>query len=189
MELDRSFEFRGFFGIGPDYQNRESAGWVESIPPAIEDFGTVSMTNIEGLFDLLNPANLIGIFTEDDEPESRLAPPPTGVPTPEVDEDGGRPVSIIGVARLFADSESAAEVFFLFMIVNSFIGIFNLIPLLPLDGGHAAVATYERGRQLVTGKHHRVDAAKLVPVTWMVILALVGFGLWAAALDIFSWPG
>ncbi len=76
---------------------------------------------------------------------------------------------------------------FLFAVVNIFIGIFNLVPLLPLDGGHAAIATYERSRELVTRKPHRVDAAKLVPVTWVVILFLVGLGLWTTTLDIFSW--
>jgi membrane-associated protease RseP (regulator of RpoE activity) len=74
------------------------------------------------------------------------------------------------------------------MIVNSFIGLFNLLPVLPLDGGHAAVATYERARELVTRKPHRVDAAKLIPLTWLVVFGLVAFGIWVAALDIFSWP-
>ena len=72
-------------------------------------------------------------------------------------------------------------------MVNIFIGIFNLLPLLPLDGGHALIATYERVRELVTRKAHRVDAAKLIPITWLVIMALVGVGVWTAALDIFSW--
>ena len=61
------------------------------------------------------------------------------------------------------------------------------MPLLPLDGGHAAIATYEKARSVVTRKPHRVDAAKLVPVTWLVILALVVLGVWTTALDIFSW--
>ncbi len=29
-------------------------------------------------------------------------------------------------------------------ILNIFVGVFNMMPLLPLDGGHAAIAVYER---------------------------------------------
>jgi len=80
-------------------------------------------------------------------------------------------------------------VIFLLSIVNIFIGAFNLVPVLPLDGGHAAMATYERTRSLVTRKPYRVDAAKLIPVTWVVIVLLGLLGVWTAALDTFSWPG
>jgi membrane-associated protease RseP (regulator of RpoE activity) len=94
---------------------------------------------------------------------------------------------VVGIGRLISCSESADQVLFLFAVVNIFIGIFNLVPLLPLDGGHAAIATYERSRGLIARKPHRVDAAKLVPVTWVVVLLLVGLGLWTTILDIFSW--
>ena len=114
--------------------------------------------------------------------------PRTDVPASQCDgPDTNRPLSVVGIGRLISCSESADQVVFLFAVVNIFIGIFNLVPLLPLDGGHAAIATYERSRELVTRKPHRVDAAKLVPVTWVVILFLVGLGLWTTTLDIFSW--
>ena len=36
-------------------------------------------------------------------------------------------------------------------MLNVFIGIFNLVPLLPLDGGHVAIATYEKIRSMLRG--------------------------------------
>ena len=41
--------------------------------------------------------------------------------------------------------------------VNISIGILNMIPLLPLDGGHVAIATYERLRS-IGGRRHMVDS-------------------------------
>jgi len=182
--------FRGFFGVGPSFAEPVDRGLGESIGLGITDFGTIAKTNLVGLIDLANPANWFG----DDEPEvERRAAALQPARTEEVVPDGcdgpdtNRPLSIVGIGRLISCSDSADQVLFLFAVVNIFIGIFNLVPLLPLDGGHAAIATYEKTRSVVTRKPHRVDAAKLIPVTWLVILGLVGLGVWTTVLDIFSW--
>lgn len=192
VELNSSPAFRGFFGVGPVLVDQPDPSASESIGLAFDDFATVSRTNVTGLAGAINPARWLGL-TDDEVVERRatMILPSQGnqAPLPQpVDEDGNRPVSMIGIGRLFAESESVDQVLFLFVVVNIFIGIFNLVPLLPLDGGHAAIATYERIRGLATGTRHRVDAAKLIPVTWVVMLLLVGLGVWAAVLDIVSWP-
>ena len=61
--------------------------------------------------------------------------------------------------------------------INIFIGVFNLVPLLPFDGGHAAIAIYERiqeRRRHVKGRYF-VDVAKLLPLTyaWWLVLGLL----------------
>ena len=60
-------------------------------------------------------------------------------------------------------------------------------PLLPLDGGHAAIATYERIRSR-KGKKYVADINKLIPVTWVVITVLVGIALLALYRDIVDLP-
>ena len=62
--------------------------------------------------------------------------------------DENRPVSILGAARFGSEivGEGAFAFLAFFASINIFLGIFNLIPLLPLDGGHVAIATYERLR-------------------------------------------
>ena len=62
--------------------------------------------------------------------------------------------------------------------VNLFLGLFNFVPLLPLDGGHIAGALYEavrRGLARVRGRPDpgHVDVAKLLPVAYVVALAFL----------------
>jgi len=190
VTLNRATPFRGFFGVGPEFVAVPDRGLGDSIGSAVGDFGTIARTNIDGLIDLANPTTW---GADDDGQVVRRAAeinsaPTTDVPASQCDgPDTNRPLSVVGIGRLISCSESADQVIFLFAVVNIFVGIFNLVPLLPLDGGHAAIATYERVRGLITGKPYRVDAAKLIPVTWLVILLLVGLGLWTTTLDIFSW--
>ena len=92
------------------------------------------------------------------------------------------PVSIVGGGRIAGETASHDEfaasekVVFLVMLVagfNLFIGLFNFIPLLPLDGGHIAGALWEaarRGLARIFGRPDPgyVDVAKLLPVAYAV---------------------
>jgi membrane-associated protease RseP (regulator of RpoE activity) len=71
----------------------------------------------------------------------------------------------------------------LFAFVNIAIGVLNLLPLLPLDGGHAAIAIYERIRS-IRGRRHMADVSRLLPVTYAVFLFLVLIGVSSIYLDI-----
>ena len=87
------------------------------------------------------------------------------------DED--RVISIYGVARIGADTseDSIGSFLLLLAIVNISVGVLNLIPLLPLDGGHAAIAIYERIRSR-GGRRHMADVSRLLPLTYAVVLFL-----------------
>lgn len=93
--------------------------------------------------------------------------------------------SPIGVARLAAQAAESgpADAIFVLFLINVFLGLFNLVPLLPLDGGHVAVAVYERLRSR-RGRSYHADAAKLLPLTYAVFLIIVFLGVTAAYLDI-----
>jgi membrane-associated protease RseP (regulator of RpoE activity) len=88
-------------------------------------------------------------------------------------EDEARPISIFGVARIGADAaeNNLAEVLILMAVVNVSIGLINLMPLLPLDGGHIAIAVYERVRSR-KGRRHMADVSRLLPLTYAVVLLL-----------------
>ena len=73
------------------------------------------------------------------------------------------------------------------ILVNVFVGVFNLVPLLPFDGGHVAIATYERVRS-IGGRRHMADASRLVPVTWAVVSLLVAITVVALYRDIVDFP-
>ena len=77
-----------------------------------------------------------------------------------------------------------AVLMFLFAI-NVFVGIFNMVPLLPLDGGHVAIATYEKIASTIKGRRVQVDVQRLMPITAAVLAVLLVMGLSALYLDIF----
>ena len=101
------------------------------------------------------------------------------------------PVSIVGGGRLAGETVShddfpvADKTAFLLMLIggfNFFIGMFNFVPLLPLDGGHIASALWEavrRGFARLRGKADPgyVDAAKLLPIAYVVASCLLVMGV------------
>ena len=101
--------------------------------------------------------------------------------------DENRMMSIYGAVRIGTQlsEEGWGPVLLLFFTINIFIGILNMAPLPPLDGGHAAVAIYERIRSR-GGKRYHIDMAKLMPLTYAVVLGLVTLGGAALYLDIVS---
>ncbi|MBK5289004.1 MAG: site-2 protease family protein, partial [Acidimicrobiia bacterium] len=70
--------------------------------------------------------------------------------------------------------------------INVFVALFNLLPLPPLDGGHAAVAIYEGIASKVRGRRVRADYQKLMPVMAVVVVVILMFGLSTLYLDIRS---
>jgi membrane-associated protease RseP (regulator of RpoE activity) len=74
-------------------------------------------------------------------------------------------------------------VFILLASVNVFVGVFNMFPLLPFDGGHAAIATYERIRSR-RGRQYQADISKMVPVATTVVGLLVILLLTGLYLDV-----
>ena len=73
---------------------------------------------------------------------------------------------------------------FLMIVLNVFIGLFNLIPLLPFDGGHVAIATYERIREIGRTERYHADLTKMLPVAYGVVLFMVTIGVMALYADI-----
>ena len=73
---------------------------------------------------------------------------------------------------------------FLLAAINVFVALFNLIPLPPLDGGHAAVAIYEGVASKLRGRRVQVDYQKILPVAAIVVVVIVMFGLSTMYLDL-----
>ncbi|CAN5342654.1 site-2 protease family protein [soil metagenome] len=161
----------GFLGVTPTARLvTETGGPIYTV----EQMGSMAVDTAEALIHL--PAKVFDVGQAIIGLEDRAA---------------DSPVSIVGGGRLAGETASsdtfpAAEKFvFLLMLVagfNFFIGIFNFIPLLPLDGGHIASALWEAVRRGVARIRGRpdpgyVDAAKLLPVAYVVASALLVMGV------------
>jgi membrane-associated protease RseP (regulator of RpoE activity) len=70
-------------------------------------------------------------------------------------------------------------------VFNIFIGIFNLLPVLPFDGGHVVIATYEAIRSR-KGKRYYADVTKMIPVAMTVVALLSVLFLGSLYLDVFD---
>ena len=109
----------------------------------------------------------------------------------------GNVASVVGAARETGQAVAANvgweyKVSFVLLLIaslNIFVGVFNLLPLLPLDGGHVAVVIWERIKALFARLRRKpdpgmVDYRKLVPVSFSIFLVLVVFGVMLILADI-----
>ncbi len=104
------------------------------------------------------------------------------------------PISVVGASVLGGDAAGlGAWWLFLFLLatLNLFVGVLNLLPLLPLDGGHIAVNLYEALRNAVRRAFGRpngppVDYNRLMPLTYAFIIVLIGVGALSITADIIN---
>jgi membrane-associated protease RseP (regulator of RpoE activity) len=109
------------------------------------------------------------------------------------DPDG--PVGVVGVSRISGEVAAAdappswriAQFLAIVASLNLFLFLFNLLPILPLDGGHVAGALFEGARRQVARVRGRpdpgpVDVARMLPVAYTVAMVLIAVSviiLWA----------
>jgi membrane-associated protease RseP (regulator of RpoE activity) len=109
----------------------------------------------------------------------------------------GNVSSVVGLARDTGDAVAAPvgwqyKVEFILLLVaelNIFVGVINLLPLLPLDGGHIAVVLWEMVRSRVARWRRRpdpglVDYRKVVPVMFSLFMVLALFSVLVMLADI-----
>ncbi|MGN6681576.1 MAG: M50 family metallopeptidase [Streptosporangiaceae bacterium] len=168
-----------FLGVSPTVVfNR--AGPVRGVSFAGSQFGSIASQSVTALGRI--PKAIPYLFSKD-----RAATP------------GGNVSSVVGAAHLTGDfvaahigwQQKVSVVLLIIIEVNIFVGIFNLLPLLPLDGGHLAFVLFERARYWTARLFHRrdpgpVDIKRLIPVSVGVFALIVAFGLLLIAADIIN---
>jgi membrane-associated protease RseP (regulator of RpoE activity) len=154
---DGSSAFLGVSTVMP-VALEQRAWWTSPWHSASAIAGQMWMST-RGVVTVLNPANVFSHLAGDSaDPMTR---PTTLVGITAVSDDVGQSGGFTGVIELLA-------------FLNVFVGVFNLFPLLPLDGGHAAIATYERVREGRTRTRYHADVARLAPLT-MAVVAMLAF--------------
>ena len=164
----------GYLGVGPEFAWEPQP--VSAVPAYMWDLTTRSVVALVSL-----PVRLYELVSD------------TLIGGQERSADS--PVSVVGASRLGGDIAAmdeplrakAATFLGLIASLNLFLFLFNLIPILPLDGGHVAGALYEAVRRRLARWRGRpdpgpVDIARLMPVAYVASGALLLMGvivIWA----------
>jgi membrane-associated protease RseP (regulator of RpoE activity) len=160
---------RAYFGVMADDWGWKDLGVIESVGQSITDIGATITGSVKGVVVALNPMNSIRHLTK--SPEATLETRPTTV------------VGISDFSGTVGRSDGLKGVLALLASINVFVGVFNMFPLLPFDGGHAAIAIYERVRSR-KGRLYRADINKMVPLATLVVGLLSLLLLTGLYLDI-----
>jgi membrane-associated protease RseP (regulator of RpoE activity) len=169
---------QGFIGI-------EEAAATASVNPlrAIGDAGTSLGHATTGEFSALvhafSPSGLSSIYHQ--VTNSKVAAHAADNPS-----SSERPVSVIGAGDIGAQAVHAGIQYLLalLIIINIAFGLLNMLPLMPFDGGHVAVAVYEWIRTKKGQPYYRADITKLFPVLAPFLALLVVFAVSLIFLDI-----
>ena len=159
---------RAFLGVFASDWTFERLNPLVAVGRSVGDIGMTVRESTGSMLTVLNPVNSLRQIADENAPAEQR--PTTVVGMSQVGGSVGRSQGIAGVLRLLA-------------YVNVFVGAFNMIPLLPFDGGHAAMATYERIRSR-RGRPYRADAAKMIPVATAVVGLLLVLFVTGLYLDI-----
>jgi membrane-associated protease RseP (regulator of RpoE activity) len=151
----------GYFGAAPEVA-RDFPGIFGTIGATVRGIGEAIGQSFSGLWQMVIglPELVMSVFGGSEEVLDEV-----------------RPISPIGLVRLAGPLESTLT---MLALVNVFVGVLNFIPLYPFDGGHFAVALYEK----VTRR--TPDVTKLLPVAAVVIIFLITVGFLGIYLDIFK---
>ena len=165
---------QGYLGIGlEDLVARTSP--LAAVPASFQKVGYFTWLTSIALVHVFSPGEFTSLFHQVTSPKVAT--------NPVVQQN--RPSSIVGITRIAVQSTHAGIGVLLevLMAVNLSIGLLNMIPMLPLDGGYVAVATYERLRTRREKRYH-ADINRLVPYAYAFMAVLVLLFLSTVYLDI-----
>ncbi len=102
------------------------------------------------------------------------------------------PISVVGASIIGGDTvDHGLWVMFWFFLaqLNFVLGAVNLLPLLPFDGGHIAIATYEKLRDMFRRARRMAPAMpvnylKLMPATYVVLVVVGAYMLLTVTADL-----
>lgn len=172
----------------------ETVGPVEGLVKAPQQFGEIFAISVKGLGSFFSPSGIssfgsqVGNAQQDSkaakqadsdnsetcaEKAAAIAKDPSGSATASGSSTGeNRILSIYGLVRI-GSSVDVVSLVTLFALINIFIGIFNLVPLLPFDGGHVAIAVYENIQEKrLHRRRYFADVTRLLPLTYGVVIVL-----------------
>jgi membrane-associated protease RseP (regulator of RpoE activity) len=164
----------GFLGVSPSIETR-AVGAFDAIGESFKTMGDITVGTANGIGHIFSPSGLAQYsknFTSN-APKSGSA------------ADRARPRSLVGIVDE-ASGIVHGDLWALLWVlggISLILALFNTLPLLPFDGGHAAVVLYEWIASKLTRRSVRVDYRRLMPMTVFVLAVFLTLGLSAMFLD------
>lgn len=173
-EDGKTFGRLGVVASGILDRQREYVGVAEAVPETFRTFGRYAWTSVVAVKETFAPSNLAKIADQVGGGKSRT----------EL-----RPTSPYGIGSLMLDAMKSLYLFLvLFIAINVFVGMFNLLPVLPLDGGHLAVLGIEAVVSKVRRRPFEFDQRHLMPITIAVLALLMIIFVSSFYLDVVDTP-
>ncbi|MCU1357924.1 MAG: peptidase [Acidimicrobiales bacterium] len=182
----------GYVGIGQDEPPVERLGVGQSLVETPKQFASLVQVSLQGLGKFFSPGGIsdfagqVGharkdhsavaastVANKDGRSSSHLE---TSSEAGVGSVNPNRVMSIVGLVHVGSASAAVdpAGLITLFAVINIFIGVFNLAPLLPFDGGHVVLAVYEKIQEVrLRRRRYFADVGRLLPVVYAVTLLLV----------------
>jgi membrane-associated protease RseP (regulator of RpoE activity) len=164
----------GYLGVG--IENFGARGsWYSAIPGSFTEVASLIGLGAHAIVHVFSPGEFASLFHQVTTPSAAVNP----------HNQLTRPDSIVGVVRLAVQSteNGAGQLLLILAAVNIFVGMLNMLPMLPLDGGYVAIATYERLRTR-RGVRYQADVNKLVPFVYAFMAVLLFLFATTLFLDI-----
>ncbi len=149
--------------------------WYAAIPGSVTEVGSLFGTAVHAIVHVFSPGEFSSLFHQ--------VASPTAATNPK--NQLTRPESIVGVVRIAVQSTQTGpgDLLLILMAVNIFVGVLNMLPMLPLDGGYVAIATYERLRSR-RGVRYHADVNKMAPFAYAFMGVLLVLFACTLFLDI-----
>ncbi|HEV2994176.1 MAG TPA: site-2 protease family protein [Acidimicrobiia bacterium] len=166
---------KGFLGVSPGEAYRP-VGLLGAIPESFKQIADLTTGTAGAVAHLVSPSGV----AQYSQNFTSKAPAASSAAAQD------RPVSIIGIVTEGSQLVNGNVWALLWLLgsISLLLALFNLLPVLPFDGGHAVVVCYEWVASKVQHRTVRVDFRKLMPVTAVVLMLLVTLSLSAAFLDV-----
>jgi membrane-associated protease RseP (regulator of RpoE activity) len=166
----------GFLGVGPGTIVHDVSP-LGAVPESFKTMGNVFTGFANVLGNRLSPS---GVSTSAQQSFTSAAPKAGS------SADLNRPMSLIGITATGSDlvGNNLWLLALLLGQISFILAVFNLLPILPFDGGHAVVVIYEWIASKVRHRRIYVDYRKLIPVSVVLLIPILFLGLSSMVLDI-----
>ena len=178
IEVDgQKLTSKGYIGVQIAQASKSASPW-SAVRAAGVNLGQATSAEVSGVIKTFSPSGFDSVVHQ--VASSKDATEAADHPTTSV-----RPVSLVGIANLGVQAQQAGleSLLELLILINVIFGLLNMLPILPFDGGHVAVAAYEWIRTKKGQPYYRADITKMFPVVAVFLAFLAVFVVSALFLD------